>query len=394
MNTKSGSAVRSSPAPENGADVHLKEAEAAASLALDALAGVESREECAVAENDGAGKHGTVPSGSTAGSSSGRLSTIAVHGGEARQKPGDSITDPIFCASTYTFDDTQAVIDFIEEKQPREEYGRYGNPGERVAERKLAALEGGEMAVLFSSGMAAIVGLLMAKLNAGDEVIFFDECYHRSREFCTKHLSRFGVKTRQVQACDYDAMEAAITPKTRLLGERVADQSALEHRRSRSVRRHRPAPRRRDADRRDARHAATTCGRSRRASTTCCIRSPSTSPATTICLAGVVIGTAEKLEPVRKLRGIMGAINSPQNCYLLGRGLKTFELRMQRHNENGQAVAEFLASHPRIEKVYYPGPRSHPYHDVAKRTMRGFGGLVTFLVKDADWRQTAASSMP
>src|SRR5688572_12497406 len=131
-----------------------------------------------------------------------QISTLSVHGGEARQKPGDSITDPIFCASTYTFENTQAVIDFIEEKQPREEYGRYGNPNERAAERKLAALEGGEMAVLYSSGMAAMVGLLMAKLNAGDEVIFFDECYHRSREFCSKHMSRFGVKTVQVKACD------------------------------------------------------------------------------------------------------------------------------------------------------------------------------------------------
>src|ERR1700704_3736768 len=73
------------------------------------------------------------------------------------------------------------------------------------------------MAVLFSSGMAAIVGLLMSKLNAGDEVIFFDECYHRSREFCGKHLARFGVVTQQVPACDYDAMEAAITPRTKLL---------------------------------------------------------------------------------------------------------------------------------------------------------------------------------
>ncbi|MGI9457260.1 MAG: PLP-dependent transferase, partial [Aeoliella sp.] len=73
-----------------------------------------------------------------------RMSTVAVHAGETRQKPGDSITDPIFCASTYTFRDTQAVIDFIEQQQPREEYGRYGNPGERVAERKLAALEGAE----------------------------------------------------------------------------------------------------------------------------------------------------------------------------------------------------------------------------------------------------------
>jgi len=85
----------------------------------------------------------------------------------------------------------------------------------------------------------------------------------------------------------------------------------------------------------------------------------------------------------------MGAVNSPQNCYLLCRGLKTFELRMQRHNENGQRIAEFLERHPRIEKVYYPGLESHAYHDVATRQMRGFGGLVTFLIKDADWRATA-----
>jgi cystathionine gamma-synthase len=106
-------------------------------------------------------------------------------------------------------------------------------------------------------------------------------------------------------------------------------------------------------------------------------------------LAGVIVGRQKALEPVRKLRGIMGAINSPHNFYLLQRGLKTFELRMLRHNQNGQAVAEFLASHPRIERVYYPGLPTHPYHDVARRTMRGFGGLITFLVKDADWRQTA-----
>ena len=106
-------------------------------------------------------------------------------------------------------------------------------------------------------------------------------------------------------------------------------------------------------------------------------------------LAGALIGSAEKLEPVRKLRGVMGSINSPHNIYLLERGLKTFELRMQRHNENGLAVARFLDNHPRVDKVYYPGLESHRYHEVARRTMRGFGGLVTFLVKDADWRATA-----
>jgi cystathionine gamma-synthase len=85
----------------------------------------------------------------------------------------------------------------------------------------------------------------------------------------------------------------------------------------------------------------------------------------------------------------MGPVNSPHNIYLLERGLKTFELRMERHNANGQAVAEALATHPRVEYVYYPGLESHPYHETARQTMRGYGGLVTFLVKDADWRAAA-----
>src|SRR5262245_47579975 len=88
-------------------------------------------------------------------------STLAVHAGEERQKLAHAITDPIICAATYTFENTQAVIDFIEQKLPREEYGRYGNPGEKVVERKLAQLEAGQEALLFSTGMAAIVGLLM-----------------------------------------------------------------------------------------------------------------------------------------------------------------------------------------------------------------------------------------
>jgi cystathionine gamma-synthase len=101
-------------------------------------------------------------------------------------------------------------------------------------------------------------------------------------------------------------------------------------------------------------------------------------------LAGAVIGSQEKMEPLRKLRGVFGMVSAPLNEYLLLRGLKTLELRMERHNANGLAVAQFLAGHPRIEKVYYPGLPSHPYYEVAKRTMRGFGGLITFLVRGAD----------
>jgi cystathionine gamma-synthase len=315
-------------------------------------------------------------------------STLAVHAGEDRQKLADSITDPIICAATYTFPNTQAVIDFIEQKQPREEYGRYGNPGEKVVERKLAALDGGQEALLFSSGMAAIVVLLMAKLNAGDEVVFFDECYHRSREFCSKHLSRFGVVTRQVKACDYAAMEAAITPKTKLL---ISESPTNPHLSIVDLERFAAVGRTHGIETLiDGTLATPYNVRPLEYGIDYVLHSATKYLAGhNDLLAGVIVGSAEKLESVRKLRGIIGAINSPHNSYLLERGLKTFELRMQRHNANGQAVAEFLAGHPRVEKVFYPGLETHPHYEVAKRTMRGFGGLITFLVKDADWRATA-----
>ncbi len=315
-------------------------------------------------------------------------STVSVHGGEARTKPSDAITDSIVCSSTYTFEDSQSIIDFIEQGQQREEYGRYGNPNEKVVERKLAALDAGEDSVVFASGMAAIVGLLMAKLSAGDEIVFFDQCYHRSREFCFKHLSRFGVVTHQVPTGDFAAMEGAINDRTKMLVSESPTNPQL------------------------------TCidleqfvalGKSCEVETL--IDATLATPfnirpldfgvdyvlhsATKYLgghndlLAGSITGAKEKLDPIRELRGVMGGINSPHNLYLLQRGLKTFELRMQRHNENGQAVAEFLNEHPRVEHVFYPGLTTHPTHEIAKRTMHGFGGLVTFLVKDADWRATA-----
>lgn len=317
-----------------------------------------------------------------------RLSTVAVHAGEARQKPGDSITDPVFYAATYTFADTQSVIDFIEQKQPREEYGRYGNPSEKVVERKLAALEGGEEALLFASGMAAIAGLLMARLSSGDEIIFFDECYHRSREFCMKHLARFGVVTHQVPMGDYEGMEAAITPRTRLL---VSESPTNPHLSVVDLERFAAIGHRHGVETLiDATLATPYNLRPIEAGIDYVLHSATKYLAGhNDLLAGVIVGSAAQLEPVRKLRGIMGGISAPQNIYLLQRGLKTFELRVDRQNANGMAVARFLAEHPRIERVYYPGLESHPYYDVAQRTMRGFGGLVTFLVKDADWRKTA-----
>ncbi len=317
------------------------------------------------------------------------LSTTSVHAGEARQKPGDAITDPIFCSATYTFSDTQSVIDYIEQEQPREEYGRYGTPGERVVEQKLAALEGGAEALLFSSGMAAIVGVLMAKLKAGDEVIFFNECYHRSREFCTKHLSRFGVVTRQVEACNYEAMAAAINDNTRML---ISESPTNPHLSCVDLEQFAELGRKHHVETLiDATLATPYNLQPIEYGVDYVLHSATKYLAGhNDLLAGVIVAKdREAMSDIRNLRGIMGPVNSPHNIYLLQRGLKTFSLRMQQHNQNGQAIADFLEAHPRVSKVYYPGLESHQYHNVAKRQMRGYGGLVTFLIDDADWRATA-----
>ncbi len=316
-------------------------------------------------------------------------STLAVHAGEDRLKAGNAMTDAIFCSATYTFPDTQAAIDYVAQKLPREEYGRYGNPTERVAERKLAALEGGDGAILYSTGMAAISSLLMATLQSGDEVILFDECYHRTRELCKKHFGKFGVETHQVPACDFEHMEAAINRNTRLLISESPTNphlSVVDLERFAALGKKYAIPTMIDAT----------------LATPYNIKPLSYGVDYVVhsctkylgghndLLAGVVIGSEEALEPVRSLRGATGMCLGPHDVYLLLRGIKTFEIRMQRHNENGLRVAQFLEAHPRVEKVYYPGLESHRDHEVAKRTMRGFGGLVTFLVKDADHAQTAA----
>jgi cystathionine gamma-synthase len=315
-------------------------------------------------------------------------STISVHAGEQRSKACDAITDSIVTASTYTFDNSQAIIDFIERQEPREEYARYGNPNEKVVEAKLAALDAGQTAVVYASGMAALVGLLMAKLSSGDEIVFFDQCYHRSREFCYKHLARFGVVTHQVPTGDFGAMKAAINSRTRML---VSESPTNPHLTCIDIRQFVELGKQHGVETLiDATLATPYNIRPLEFGVDYCLHSATKYlGGHNDLLAGVVVGSHHQLEEVRALRGIIGGVSSPHSLYLLQRGLKTFELRMQRHNENGQSVAEFLWQHPRVERVYYPGLPSHPSHQIAQQTMRGFGGLITFLVKDADWRKTA-----
>jgi cystathionine gamma-synthase len=315
-------------------------------------------------------------------------STLAVHGGEEWEKARSAVNDPVYLTSTYSFADTQALLDFIVQKPPREEYSRYGNANEKTAERKLAALENAEDAVLYSSGMTAIAGLFLGKLRSGDEIVLIDECYLRTRDLCLEELPRLGIATRLVPACDYAALEAAISPKTKIIFGEIPTNphlSVLDLKRLAEIGKKFGVETAIDAT----------------LATPYNIRPLDFGIDYVVhsctkyfgghndLLAGVVLGNKEKLDPLRTFRGLLGLINAPQNEHLLLRGLKTFELRIERHNANGQAVAEFLAGHKRIEKVFYPGLPGHPQYELARRSMRGFGGVVTFTVKDADWRQTA-----
>jgi cystathionine gamma-synthase len=236
--------------------------------------------------------------------------------------------------------------------------------------------------------MAAFTGLLFANLSTGDEVILFDECYHRTREFCVRHLSRFGIRTTLVPTNDFDALAAAISDRTKLL---VSETPTNPHLSVIDVERFAEIGRQHGVDTLIDATLATPYNLRPYALGIDYVLHSATKylGGHNDLLAGCLVGSREKLAAAEYLRGIMGNINSPHNCYLLERGLKTLELRMQRHNENGQAVAEYLAAHPRIERVYYPGLPSHRDYHIARGLMRGYGGLVTFLVQGASWRDTA-----
>jgi cystathionine gamma-synthase len=306
-------------------------------------------------------------------------STAAVHAGEPRRKPGNALATPIMQTATYTFADTQELCDHFERRIDREEYGRYGNPTQRIAEEKLAALEGAEDCLLFASGMAAITTTLFAMLSRGAHVVVTDDSYRRTRQFLHQVLHRYGVEVSTVPAGDYEAIEDAIRPTTRLVLsesptnpyncvldlERVVD-VGHRHRVKTLI---------------DATFATPFNQRPLEFGIDLVVHSATKYlGGHNDLLAGAVLGSAEMVDAIRAMQAVTGAVVDPFAAYLLIRGLKTFALRLARQNANAQALAEFLAGHPRVVTVHYPGLPSHPHHAVARRQMRGFGGVVSFEV--------------
>ena len=309
-------------------------------------------------------------------------STAAVHAGSAHPKPYHSLTTPVVQTATYTFENTADLCEFQEARMwgganGRVEYGRYGNPTVAACEARLAALDHGEAAILFASGMAAVTSVLLAMLPSGAHIVIGDDCYRRTRQFCQTFLKRLGITTTVVPMGDLAALEAAILPNTRII---VTESPTNPYLRVTDLARLVEIARR---------HGVKTLIDSTFA--TPINQCPLdfgidlvTHSATKYLsghndlLSGVVVGKAGIIESLRQALGVLGGVPDPQNAALLERGIKTLGLRVQRQNETGQAVAEFLESHPRVSRVWYPGLASHPDHAIARAQMLGFGGVVSF----------------
>lgn len=313
-------------------------------------------------------------------------STRSIHAGVGRHNTHHSITTPVIHSAPFTFADSADLSDFMFRKVwgggagGREEYGREGNATANAVERRLASLENGEAAALFASGMNAFTTLLLAHIKTGEHLIMTDDCYKHSREFALSMLERLGVAITVVPTDDYHVLEAAIQPgKTRF----ITSESPTN-----------PLLRVADFERIAAigqQHGVETI-----------IDSTFGTPlnqqplafgidyvmhsATKYLgghhdlIAGVVIGKDDKIRELRAARTILGGVVAPETAFLLERGLRTLALRVDRHNANALGIARYLESHPKIDRVWYPGLESHPDHALACRQMTGYGGVVSFEV--------------
>jgi methionine-gamma-lyase len=306
-------------------------------------------------------------------------STRAIHNGEPRHGLNAPVTTPIFRTSNFSFADTSELKRWAEGKSKSYIYTRNGNPTLAVAEAKIADLENAEAAVVTASGTAAISSALLAALQSGDEVIATRQLYGGSYRLLRDTLPRLGIRTHFVEA-NLEGVEHLVNAKTRVLYVESPTNPALQ-----LV---------------DLKKAA---GLARKHNLVSMIDSTFASPVLqkpldlgfdlvlhsatkylaghSDVIAGAVAGSRAWVGKVRETMIVLGGSMDPGAAFLLIRGLKTLEVRMQRQCRTALAVARFLDRHPKITRVYYPGLESHLDHRLARRQMRGFGGMLAFDVK-------------
>ena len=298
-----------------------------------------------------------------------RFSTICLHAGQEPDPATGAIITPIYQTSTYVQEELG--------KHKGYEYGRTQNPTRMALERNIAAIEGGKAGFAFASGMAAI-GAIATLLKAGDHVVVSDNTYGGTFRLFDKVLTRSQLSFSYVDTSKLDLVERAITPATRMLFVETPSNPIMTLTDLRAA-----------ADlahRHDVRLVVDNTFASPYVQRPIEFGADIVTHSTTKYLnghsdsiGGIVIAVRDDdIEWLKFIQNAAGAILGPFDSWLVLRGTKTLPLRMVQHNANGLALAQFLAVHAKVRHVNYPGLPSHPQHDLAKRQMRGFGGMLSF----------------
>ncbi|MFA5316430.1 MAG: PLP-dependent aspartate aminotransferase family protein [Dehalococcoidales bacterium] len=299
--------------------------------------------------------------------------TLAIHAGGRPEGTYGAVSVPIYQTSTFAFEDVGKTRGY--------DYSRTANPTRKVLEETIARLEGGKAGFACATGMAA-EATVMHLLKAGDHVISGDDIYGGTYRLFQNVMSRFGVEFTLMRLDSRDKLEAAVRPNTHMLWLETPSNPLLniiDLEMVVSVAK---------------KHGLLTVIDNTFA-TPCFLRPvefgidlvvhSTTKYLNGHCdvVGGAIVTTTDELtERVQFLVNGMGTCASPFDCWLVLRGIETLPVRMQKHQENARVVADYLSGHPRVKRVFYPGLASHPGHEIARKQMKGFGGMVTFELAD------------
>jgi methionine-gamma-lyase len=309
-----------------------------------------------------------------------RFATKAVHAGQDPDPSTGSVAVPIYETSTFVFESAEQGAARFAGTEEGYIYTRWGNPTVRALERCVAELESAELARACSSGMAAINTAVLSLVKNGDHVVSTDSLYSGTLKLFTDILPNLGIEFTLVDSSNTEDIEAAIRKNTKLIYVETPSNPMLKLTDIRAV------------SQIAKHHGLMTMVDNTFMSPY--FQRPIELGADIVIhsltkylsghsdiVGGIVVGSSDFLKKLDPMLKNTGAILGPFEAWLTLRGIKTLPLRMEKHNENALKIAEFLETHPKIQKVYYPGLKSHPQHDLAKKQMTGFGGVVCFDVK-------------
>jgi len=296
-----------------------------------------------------------------------QFATLAVHAGEAPCKVTGAVDTPIYLSTTFAAVDSDEMAALYSGEKPGYMYTRYGNPTLHALEEKIAALEGGEAAQVFATGMAAVSSSILTCVKAGDHVVAARSLYGAAYHFLNQQLPAMGASTTFVQSTRAEDFARAVQPNTRLEILDTAQLAAVA--RQHGI-----------VSMMDNTFASPALQQPLKLGINVVVHSATKY----LCghgdaMGGVAVGTRDFIHRLNHdvLRDY-GGVMSPFTAWLMLRGIRTLHVRMPVHCSNAQKVAEFLAGHPRVERVNYPGLPGHPGHELARRQMKAFGAMMSF----------------